>query len=396
LRLARFWRAWLLQQQGRYEASSTEWQTLLLLEPSGARRGEVLWRHGIALMALKQYKEARESLAQVVTEYPLEPYAYLAIWRLQQCLLELQQPREALHYVPGFLRHDPLSFFSLAKRFAEGEQLFRAKRYPQARQVFRHVIEQPFGLALTDDAEFMIAESYLAEGDPRRALRHYRAVTQQYAQTNVAPLAYFRAGVILAEAEQYGAAAHALEQAVQQATDAPMRGQAAYQLGKAYMALAQRDAALTVFRGLVHGGLAPSATDPERLNLGLMLQRLGDHEQALLAFRHVLQRSPPVSELIRAEAQFWIAETHQLRGDSSAALVAYQEVAQRYAQHRMWSLTALLRAGEIYEALQQYPQAIAMYQRVATVDPYDTQGRMAAERVKHLKAKIAKMSAQEG
>jgi TolA-binding protein len=110
----------------------------------------------------------------------------------------------------------------------------------------------------------------------------------------------------------------------------------------------------------------------------------------------VLQRSPPAPELIRAEAQFWLAETHQLRGDSSAALVAYQEVAQRYAQHRMWSLTALLRAGEIYEALQQYPQAIAMYQRVATVDPYDTQGRMAAERVKHLKAKIAKMSAQEG
>jgi tetratricopeptide (TPR) repeat protein len=162
------------------------------------------------------------------------------------------------------------------------------------------------------------------------------------------------------------------------------------------MALDQRDAALTVFRGLVHGGLAPSATDPERLNLGLMLQRLGDHEQALLAFRHVLQRSPPASELIRAEAQFWIAETHQLRGDSSAALLAYQEVAQRYAQHRMWSLTALLRAGEIYESLQRYPQAIAMYQRVVTVDPQDKQGRMAAERVKHLKAKIAKISAQEG
>ncbi len=396
LRRARFWRGWLWQQQGRHEASSTEWQTLLLLEPPGARRGEVLWRLGTALMALKQYKGARDALAQVVTEYPLEPYASLATWRLQQCLLELQQPREALNYVPGFLRHDPLGFFNLAKQFAQGEQLFRAKHYEQARQVFRHIMEQPFGLLLTDDAEFMIAESYLAEGEPRRALRHYRAVTQQYAHSNVAPLAYSRVGVILADAEQYGAAAHALEQAMQQATDVHMRAQAAYQLGKAYMALDQGNAALTVFRELVHGGLAPSATDPERLNLGLMLQRLGDHEQALLAFRHVLQRSPPVPELIRAEAQFWIAETHQLHGDASAALAAYQEVAQRYAQHRMWSLTALFRAGEIYEALQQYPQAIAMYQRVATADPHDKQGRMAAERVKYLKAKIAKTSAQEG
>jgi tetratricopeptide (TPR) repeat protein len=77
-------------------------------------------------------------------------------------------------------------------------------------------------------------------------------------------------------------------------------------------------------------------------------------------------------------------------------LAAYQEVAQRYAQHRMWSLTALLRAGEIYEALQQYPQAITMYQRVATADPHDKQGRMAAERVKYLKAKMTKTSAQKG
>jgi hypothetical protein len=33
---------------------------------------------------------------------------------------------------------------------------------------------------------------------------------------------------------------------------------------------------------------------------------------------------------------------------------------------------------------------------VVTVDPQDKQGRMAAERVKYLKAKIAKNSAQEG
>jgi tetratricopeptide (TPR) repeat protein len=62
----------------------------------------------------------------------------------------------------------------------------------------------------------------------------------------------------------------------------------------------------------------------------------------------------------------------------------------------MWSLTALFRAGEIYEALQQYPQAIRMYQQVATADPHDKQGRTAAERVKYLKARMAKISAQEG
>jgi TolA-binding protein len=396
LRQARFWRGWLLQRQGRYEASSAEWQSLLLLEPPGPRHGEVLWRLGMDLMALKQCKEARDVLEQVVTGYPLEPYTSLATWRLQQCLLELQQPQETLKYVPGFLGHDPLGFFNTAKQFAQGEQLFRAKHYQQARHVFRQVMAQPFALALADDAEFMIAESYLAEGETRRALRHYRAVTQHYEQTNLAALAYYREGTLLAHAEQYGAAAHALQQAVQQATDVHLRGSAAYQLGKAYMALEQGEAALAVLRDLVQGGLAPSATDPERLHLGLMLQQLGDYEHALVAFRQVLQRSPPPPDLIRAEAHFWIGETHQLRGDSAAALAAYQEVVRRYAQHQMWSLMALFRSGEIYEALQQYPQAIAMYQQVAAADPHDKQGRLAAERAKALKARLPKTSVPEG
>jgi TolA-binding protein len=396
LRHARYWRGWLLQRQRRYEASSSEWHALLLLEPPGPRYGEVLWRLGMAHMALQQFKEAKDVFDKVVTVYPLEPYAAMASWRLQQCWLELQQPHEALKAVAGFFVHDPLGFFSITKQFAQGELLFRATRYPQARRIFRQIIEQPFAFALADDAEFMIAESYLAEGEPRRALRHYRIVTQQYAQTNIAALAYYREGVILAEAEQYGAAVHALQQAVKQTADVSLHRQAAYQLGKAYMALDQGEAARAVLRQLVRGGLAPSATDPERLNLGLMLQQLGEYEPALVAFQQVLQRSPPPSEFIRAETHFWMAETHQLRGDSSAALAAYQEVAQRYPQQRMWSLTALFRIGEIYEALQQYPQAIRMYQQVATAEPHDKQGRMAAERIKYLKAKVAKTSAQEG
>jgi Tfp pilus assembly protein PilF len=61
LRHARYWRAWLLQRQGRYEASSTEWRTLLLLEPPGTRHGDVLWRLGTDLLALKQCKEAKDA-----------------------------------------------------------------------------------------------------------------------------------------------------------------------------------------------------------------------------------------------------------------------------------------------------------------------------------------------
>jgi TolA-binding protein len=179
LRQARFWSGWLLQQRERYEASNADWQALLQLDPAGLQRGEVLWRLGSNLMALKRYQEARDPLLQVVTTYASEPYARLATWQLQRCLLELQQPREALQQAPGFLRQDPLGFFTATKQFVRGERLMQDKQYAQARQVFQQIIAQPFAAALANEAEFMLGESYFIAGKVRQALQHYRVVTPE-------------------------------------------------------------------------------------------------------------------------------------------------------------------------------------------------------------------------
>jgi TolA-binding protein len=391
---ARFWSGWLLQQRERYEASNAEWQALLQLEPAGSQRGEVLWRLGSNLMAVKRYHEARDLLLQVVTAYASEPYARLATWQLQRCLLELQLPREALQQVPGFLRQDPLGFFTATKQFARGERLMQDKQYAQARQVFQQVIAQPFAAALANEAEFMLGESYFIEGKVRQALQHYRMVTPEYGKANISALARYREGMILQHAGQLPPAIQAFHQAVAQATNADLHRQALYRLGKAYVELQQDEAALTVLRRLMQDGEMVSATVAERLNLGLMLQHLADYDLALQAFRQVLQHTN--DERIHAEAHFWMAETQQLRGETSAALTAYQQVASRFPQQGPWTLTALFRAAEIYEAQQQYQKAIGMYQQVVTANPNDQQGRLAAERVKFLKAKLTKTTAPEG
>jgi TolA-binding protein len=395
LRQARFWRGWLLQQQEQYEAANAEWQALLQLEPAGSRRGEVLWRLGSNLVTLKRYQEARTPLLQVVTTYAAEPYTRLAAWPLLRCLLELQQPREALQQVPGFAHQDPLGFFSATKTFARGERLMQEKQYQQARQMFQQVMAQPFTAALANEAEFMLGESYFVEGNVRQALRYYHAVTSEYGNANIAALARHREGMILQEAGQLPAAAYAFRQAVEQATNADLRGQALYRLGRAYVELQQGEEALAAFRRLMQDGQMGLATVAERLNLGLMLQQLGEYDLALQALRQALRHTN--DERLRAEAHFWIAETQQLQGETAAALAAYQQVASRFPQQHPWALTALFRAGAIYEGQQQYQKAISMYQQVATSNPQDQQGRLAAERVKFLKAKLAaKASAPEG
>jgi len=141
-----------------------------------------------------------------------------------------------------------------------------------------------------------------------------------------------------------------------------------------------------VLRRLLQEGTMAFATEAEYLNVGLMLQRMADYGTALQVLQRIAKQTSNVQ--LRAEVQFWIAETYQLQGDVEMALRAYQQVASQYADVQKWALTALFRSGEIYEQRHQYAEAIKMYQRVAAANPDDPRGRYAAQRAQRLKTKM--------
>ena len=377
---ARFWRAWLLQKQGDYVASNADWRVVLQGDPAGERRGEILWRLGYNHMRLQQYEKAIWYLKQVVGQYASAPYARLAAWQLQHCAMALKQYRRALHASPAFLRQDPLGVFYASERFDEGEQLFKAKYYAKARQIFRQVMLQRTPLA--DDATFLIAESYAAEGKRHEAWQHYRQVTQHYGRSPFTALAFYRQGVMLQAAKQLTEAAEALQQAAALTSELQLRFQARHRLGTIYIALQEKDKARTVLRQLARDDVAPVVTAEERLRIGLMLQQVEAYESSLRLLHQASELAN--TEALRAESLFWMSDTHQLRGDTQAALALYRQVASQFPQQPAWALTALFRAAELYETLQQYTDAIGLYRQVVAANPSGERGRFAAERIRVL------------
>lgn len=394
LQQARYWLGWILQLQGRYEASNAQWQTLLGLELPPAQRGDVSWRLASNLMALERKQEACHRLQDVVTTNTTAPYVRLASRQLQACWLEQHRYREALQQASAAGSYNPLAVFQVASDAARAERLLKAKRYRQARYVLQQIVALPVVTPLTDEAVFMIAESYLAEGDSRRAMQYYRDMILQFARTPLLALASYREGVILLQAGRLQAAIQPLQQAAQSTSEADIRERSWYDLGKIYVQLEQREAAVAVLRRLLQEGTMAFATAAEYLNVGLMLQQMADYKTALQVLQHIAKQAS--DRRIRAEVQFWIAETYQLQGDVGTALHAYQQVASQYPNVQKWALTALFRAGEIYEQRQQYAEAIKMYQRVAAADPDNPRGRYAAQRVRRLKTKTANAAGKEG
>jgi tetratricopeptide (TPR) repeat protein len=390
---SRYWLGWVLQRQGQFEASNAQWRALLALELPPARRGDVLWRLANNLMALERNREACDRLQDAVTTDAAAPYVRLASRQLQACWLQQRRYQQAFQQSSALVAYDPLAVFQVSSSLARAERLLKAKRYRQARYVLQQIVALPVVTPLTDDAVFMIADSYLAEGDTRRAMQHYRGLRRQYAHTPLLALASYREGVILSQAGRQQAATQALQQAAQRTSDADIRERAWYHLGKLYVQLEQREAAVAVLRRLLQEGTMAFATEAEHLNVGLMLQQMADYGTALQVLQRIAKQASAMQ--IRAEVQFWIAETYQLQGDVQTALRAYQQVASQYPDAQKWSLTALFRAGEIYEQRQQYAEAIKMYQRVAAADPDHPRGRYAAKRAQRLKTKPADAQARD-
>lgn len=86
---------------------------------------------------------------------------------------------------------------------AEVEQLYRAGSdqlqrgaAAVARQAFQQIVQEHSTHPLAPDAQFYLAETYVADGDYEAALREFERVLEMFPSSPRAPNALFRAGVI--------------------------------------------------------------------------------------------------------------------------------------------------------------------------------------------------------
>lgn len=120
----------------------------------------------------------------------------------------------------------------------------------------------------------------------------------------------------------------------------------------------QPDKALEVLRGLAE---ADADTVETQLALGHLYRRRGEVDRAIRVHESVMQRTdlPP---LLREQAAFALGEDYLKAGLLDRAEDCFQQLLDR-PSHRSMALRHLLN---IYEQQGDWPQAIAIYQRLST------------------------------
>jgi tetratricopeptide (TPR) repeat protein len=131
----------------------------------------------------------------------------------------------------------------------------------------------------------------------------------------------------------------------------------------------------------------------KKIKLGTLYTKIGYYDQAVLQFQNLLSEA---GSLLEAEIRYDIGEAYYAKGDFQQAILEFLKVPYLVARQGKvnWTATSLYMAGQSYEKMSKFDEAIGMYQQVvdrAGIDgTFKAAARKEIDRVKRLTKKGSK------
>ncbi len=133
----------------------------------------------------------------------------------------------------------------------------------------------------------------------------------------------------------------------------------------------------------------PTAIPPiKKLRLALLAQQQNEWETADKLLQELWTQKEELSTELQAELLFWLGEGQQYLGQTEKALETYLRLGWKYPKENIWAITALYRAGLMYEQLGLPESAQKLYQTVIENSDRESQKEAAKQRIQAIKTKL--------
>ena len=318
---------------------------------------DVPFLRGRIYTELAQLEEADEAYREALAIRPTYPGGW---HNLGNTALRKQQYSEAIRlYHKELANHaDPRPWRGIARAYVE------MGKADSARYAFEQAIEADETFA---DAHLGLAQLLADLGELEGA---YEAALRAHELEPENPEYRYHVGVYLGQLDRTEEAAAQFEAVIQ---EWPWHQGAHYNLGQALLRLGRGEAALAMqqraeeLRALQaqishHENTARvQPLNPEaHAGLGTLLRRAGRYNDAMHAYMAALYLEPG-----NVEIRNNVAVLHLLRGDTTAAITAFEQLAAAdTTQPAVW-----INLGSLYAMSRQPDKAEAAWQRALNIDP---------------------------
>lgn len=278
-------------------------------------------------------------------------------------------------------------------------------------------------------AQELYEEGHLAasRGDTGRAAKAFRAIVKRYPKDALAGAAAYRFAACLEQEGDHLKAADAYRVVVEKFPRSPNFEQAIeaqFRIGEMYLGgkklkllgiplISSMDRAIEIFAGIVRSAPYGKYTARAQFNIGLATEKKGDSPAAVQAYQAVVEKYP--DEPIAADAQYqigylWMKSSRSGVRDAKAAANAklgFQDFLFRFpksekaaqARENLRSLDQketvdAFRIAKFYDKQKNYRAAVIYYNDVIRQQPGSAQGDEAKKRVEELRAKVGDAALQ--
>jgi TolA-binding protein len=271
---------------------------------------------------------------------------------------------------------DDVASFELEK----GLFHYRKEEYVKARKLFDRIMDKfddspsaPYAMYWTGK----ILESTKKQPD---ALKLYEMLMKNYPASPVVPRVYLALGNIYYDLEKWDESIRNYKLIIDNPkADPSLLPIAMSNLIETYETAGIFDAALALTRKYLE--LYPNNEDSfdKKIKIGVLYQRLGYNEQSALHLQALLDEA---GSDLEGEIRYYIAEANYNKGDFQQAILDFLKVPYLVTKKGKmdWTANSLYMAGQSYEKLGRFDQALTMYQQILDRPGIDESFKAAAKK----------------
>ena len=117
----------------------------------------------------------------------------------------------------------------------------------------------------------------------------------------------------------------------------------------------------------------------KKIKIGILYEELGYNDQAVLHLQSLLDQA---GSDLEGEIRYYIAEANYNKGDYQQAILDFLKVPYLVTKKGKldWTANSLYMAGQSYEKMGRYDQALTMYQQITERSGIDETFKAAAKK----------------
>ena len=329
-REALFWSADARYRMEDYDPASIRYARFIRENPDHELTGAAKYALGWAYFMMGEFSKATAPLIDFLENYeppPIALYPYETDTRLRigDAFYAQGAYSEALRYYRMAVGAEPGGDYAI---YQMANSYYRQNRNFDAVTQFRRMIRiYPFS-RLREQSQYNIAYIYLTQANYDQAIEEFQKVIERYPGTEWAARSQYNIGDAHYNAGDYAEAVAAYQKVLQNHPKSRYVLEAVDGIQYAQLSAGENDESTNLLEQFLNENPASETADRLRFRQAVNTLQTGNYEAAVKEFRQYLRITN--NRQMMPEAYFNMADAYLRLGDTDAAAIAYNTVAEEF------------------------------------------------------------------